>query len=225
MEFFGNNMNGGLRGVHKKLIELISRADDTSELTHLLENKLEHGITDAQLYHALQKAAKDGNSQVADILLQNGAPITEYHIKTKRDLKVRGQVLHPWLRHYPDPMVGAISSGSPDILFSLISRGSNVNQTYNNQTLIMKSVLWNKPQCLSVLIEHGADIHQRCIDARPMIRNHNVIEDDESMNTQFLHMEKLGLGPQTPTNAAAYLGHLEVLKVCIMMGQMYNSVH
>ncbi len=196
--------------VHEELYELISGSNDSAdELTYLLENKLEHCITDVHLYHALNKAAKDGNSNLVDILIENGAPVMESPEMKEINLTMGHLTMG---ESNPNPMVGAIFSGSPGILSTLINHGASVDHIYERQTLVMSCVLWNKTECLSLLIEHGADIHKPCNYYEP--RMYSVVDSSFRLpqRRRFRRMQ-LGQGPHTPTSVAAYLGHLDVLKV------------
>ncbi len=227
---------------HELLIQLIKQ-NDARRLTTLLEDKSEYDITDAHLYHALNKTVLDGNHDLVKLFIQNGAPVMESSIVTKSGVKSLDK---------PDcsPMVGAIFRDSPDILATLIRHGGSVNQTYKeikDRTLAMQCVIWNKPECLSVLIDHGADVHKYCLGVKPrrsvfegqsaaetlqLIRTRSLLSievddfgtdefnDDDDVESELLRlrMQRFGGPIQTPTIAAACLGHLDVLKVCIIWG-------
>ncbi len=143
---------------HELLIQLIKQKD-MKALKSALENKEYHEITDAHLYHALNKCVLSKNSELVDMLIQNGAPVMENFKVTKCKVKSLDK---------PDcsPMLAALFSDSPDIMSTLISHGASVNLTYkeiNFRTLVMQSVIWNKPACLNVLVANGASVHRRCV--------------------------------------------------------------
>ena len=233
---------------HKLLIQLINQKD-MEALKSALENRDCHEITDAHLYHALNKCVLDQNSELVDMLIQNGAPVMESLIVTKSKVKSLDEL-------DCSPMLAALFSDSPDIMSTLISHGASVNLTYKeikDRTLVMQAVIWDKPECLEVLVNHGADIHNTCVGARPnasgfrrscrssdmwsdrrrimrMFSGDHVgrqtsdtrriifeettdDEDDlEELQQHFGYRVIHGF-IQTPTMAAACLGHCEVLQV------------
>ncbi len=209
---------------HAMLSKLI-RQNKIGNLAQQLEIELyNENITDFQLYHLLHEAATLGNSCAVDVLIENGAPVTDIGINRKGNEKLLGE-LHPF-----DLMLGAIMSNSPNILSTLISHGASVNQTRGrgprDPTLVMQCVLRYKPECLSLLIEHGADIHKVCAgadlnqDSGPDNMSYWMRRCAYEDNADLLELSddrppwrQLITPFQTPTMAAACLGHLDVLQV------------
>jgi ankyrin repeat protein len=164
----------------------------------------------SQGFSPLHFAARNGNEDVVDLLLKNGAMKT-LNLQTREG----ETALHI-----------AATKGRMNALSILITNGAALEiRDVNNETALLRSTLY--PMCAELLIDAGADISAKDKMLRtPLAKATSLlqIETVKSLLSKGADIEALDVDNRTPLHLAAVTGNVEMIKVLLDNGACTTRV-
>ena len=119
-------------------------------------------------------------------------------------------------------LMTAARTGSVDAVNALLVYGANVNakETARGQTALMWAVSQQHSQVVGVLLEHGADVHDRSRVSRSRV--YTGVSGNRATTAEKIRM--IEKGGSTPLLFAARQGDLESAKLLLAAGANVNDV-
>lgn len=182
---------------------LASISNNQSETTSILienKSKIAANTTDSYWGDMLSYACMNGNLKTAKLLIENGYPKDGYNQAVQT----------------------ASQYNQVEILQFLISAGSNINNTFNEETTLGIASFWGSIDCVELLVSNGANINGSPNLATPLSKAcymgqkeivKFLIENGADVNT---HPAKIT--GQLPLQQAIMSGSFEIVKLLIEHG-------